>query len=195
MKHFFISRDDHCSTHWLKAFPEAVLVQQPETIRLSEGSFIWLMDSFPQAESVLLQFKQQGCSVVVLSLTPSVQQSLAYFAVGASGYCHALAATTMLHQVVESVQAGGIWLGAELMQQMVQRIAQQTTPTSVIKEKLALLTGKERQVAELVAQGLTNKEVAKQLDISDRTVKAHLTAVFEKLQVRDRIHLALLLKV
>lgn len=195
MKHFFISRDDHCSTHWLKAFPEAVLVQQPETIRLSEGSFIWLMDSFPQAESVLLQFKQQGCSVVVLSLTPSVQQSLAYFAVGASGYCHALAATTMLHQVVESVQAGGIWLGAELMQQMVQRIAQQTTPTSVITEKLALLTGKERQVAELVARGMTNKEVAKLLDISDRTVKAHLSVAFEKLQVRDRIHLALLLKV
>lgn len=195
MKHFFISRDDHCLAHWLKAFPEAVFVQQPETIRLSEGSFIWLMDSFPQAESTLLQFKQQGYSVVVMSLTPSVQQSLAYFAAGASGYCHALAATTMLHQVVESVQAGGIWIGAELMQQMVQRIAQQTTPTSVIPEKLALLTGKERQVAELVAQGMTNKEVAKLLDISDRTVKAHLTVAFEKLQVRDRIHLALLLKV
>jgi DNA-binding NarL/FixJ family response regulator len=81
------------------------------------------------------------------------------------------------------------------MQQMVQRIAQQTTPTSVIPEKLSLLTGKERQVAELVAQGMTNKEVAKLLDISDRTVKAHLTVAFEKLQVRDRIHLALLLKV
>lgn len=194
MKQFFISRDDHCLAHWLKAFPEAVLVQQPETIRLSEGSFIWLMDSFPQAESVLLQFKQQGCSVVVLSLTPSVQQSLAFFAAGASGYCHALAATTMLHQVVESVQAGGIWIGAELMQKMVQRIAQQPIAIDTQAEKLALLTAKEKQVAESVAQGLTNKEVAKQLDISDRTVKAHLTAVFEKLGVRDRIHLALLLK-
>lgn len=194
MKHFFISRDDHCLAHWLKAFPEAVLVQLPETIRLSEGSFIWLMDSFPQAESVLLQFKQQGCSVVVLSLTPSVQQSLAFFAAGASGYCHALAATTMLHQVVESVQAGGIWIGAELMQKMVQRIAQQPIAIDTQAEKLGLLTAKEKQVAESVAQGLTNKEVAKQLDISDRTVKAHLTAVFEKLGVRDRIHLALLLK-
>lgn len=194
MKHFFISRDDHCLAHWLKAFPEAVLVQQPETIRWSEGSFIWLMDSFPQAESVLLQFKQQGCSVVVLSLTPSVQQSLAFFAAGASGYCHALAATTMLHQVVESVQAGGIWIGAELMQKMVQRIAQQPIAIDTQAEKLALLTAKEKQVAESVAQGLTNKEVAKQLDISDRTVKAHLTAVFEKLGVRDRIHLTLLLK-
>lgn len=195
MKHFFISRDDHCLAHWLKAFPEAVLVQLPETIRLSEGSFIWLMDSFPQAESVLLQFKQQGCSVVVMSLTPSVQQSLAFFAAGASGYCHALAATTMLHQVVESVQAGGIWIGAELMQKMVQRIAQQPIAIDTQAEKLGLLTAKEKQVAESVAQGLTNKEVAKQLDISDRTVKAHLTAVFEKLGVRDRIHLALLLKV
>lgn len=195
MKHIFISRDDHCLVHWLKAFPEAVLVQQPATVTLPADGFIWLMDSFPQAESVLRQFKQQGFSVVVMSLTPSVQQSLAYFAAGASGYCHALATETMLYQVVESVQAGGIWLGAELMQQMVQRIAQQPTATDIHAEKLALLTAKEKQVAESVAQGLTNKEVAKQLDISDRTVKAHLTAVFEKLQVRDRIHLALLLKV
>lgn len=194
MKHFFISQDDHCLAHWLKTFPESVLVQQPESIALSKGSFIWLMDSFPQAESVLLQFKQQGCSVVVMSLTPSLQQSLAYFTAGASGYCHALAAETMLHQVVESVQAGGIWLGAELMQQMVQRIAQQPTPTASHDEKLAVLTAKEKQVVELVAHGLTNKEVARQLNISDRTVKAHLTAVFEKLRVRDRIHLALLLK-
>lgn len=194
MKHIFISRDDHCLVHWLKAFPEAVLVQQPATVTLPADGFIWLMDSFPQAESVLRQFKQQGFSVVVMSLTPSVQQSLAYFAAGASGYCHALAATTMLHQVVESVQAGGIWIGAELMQKMVQRIAQQPIAIDTQAEKLGLLTAKEKQVAESVAQGLTNKEVAKQLDISDRTVKAHLTAVFEKLGVRDRIHLALLLK-
>lgn len=194
MKHFFISQNEHCLVHWLKVFPEAVLMQQPETTRLSEGNFIWLMDSFPQAESVLRHLKQQGFSVVILSLTPSVQQSLVYFTSGASGYCHALAAETMLHQVVESVQAGGVWLGAELMQQMVQRIAQQPTPTATHDEKLALLTAKEKQVAEAVAQGLTNKEVANQLNITDRTVKAHLTAVFEKLGVRDRIHLALLLK-
>lgn len=194
MKHFFISQNEHCLVHWLKVFPEAVLMQQPETTRLSEGNFIWLMDSFPQAESVLRHLKQQGFSVVILSLTPSVQQSLVYFTAGASGYCHALAAETMLHQVVESVQAGGVWLGAELMQQMVQRIAQQPTPTATHDEKLALLTAKEKQVAEAVAQGLTNKEVANQLNITDRTVKAHLTAVFEKLGVRDRIHLALLLK-
>ncbi len=194
MKHFFISQNEHCLGHWQQTFPESALVQQPETMIFPEDAFIWLMDSFPQAESVLRQFKQQGFSVVVMSLNPSVQQSLAYFAAGASGYCHALAATTMLHQVVESVQAGGIWIGAELMQQMVQRIAQQATLTATHDEKLALLTAKEKQVAELVAHGLTNKEVARQLDISDRTVKAHLTAVFEKLGVRDRIHLALLLK-
>lgn len=195
MKHFFISQNEHCLVHWQQSFPEFALVQQSETIIFPEDAFIWLMDSFPRTESVLRQFKQQGFSVVVMSLNPSVQQSLAYFAAGASGYCHALAAETMLHQVVESVQAGGIWLGAELMQQMVQRIAQQSTAADTQVEKLAVLTAKEKQVAELVAHGLTNKEVARQLDISDRTVKAHLTAVFEKLGVRDRIHLALLLKV
>ncbi|UUA74872.1 helix-turn-helix transcriptional regulator [Cellvibrio sp. QJXJ] len=56
---------------------------------------------------------------------------------------------------------------------------------------LNLLTGRERAVAELVAAGKTNKEVARELDITERTVKAHLGASFEKLGVRDRLQLAL----
>jgi DNA-binding NarL/FixJ family response regulator len=51
---------------------------------------------------------------------------------------------------------------------------------------------RERQVAESVARGSTNKEIARVMGITERTVKAHLTASFEKLGVRDRMQLALL---
>lgn len=54
-----------------------------------------------------------------------------------------------------------------------------------------MLSGREITVAQLVGQGASNKEVARQLDIAERTVKAHLTAIFEKLQVRDRLQLSL----
>jgi DNA-binding NarL/FixJ family response regulator len=57
---------------------------------------------------------------------------------------------------------------------------------------LSLLTSREKAVAELVAAGKSNKEVARDLDITERTVKAHLSAAFEKLQVRDRLQLVLL---
>jgi len=54
-----------------------------------------------------------------------------------------------------------------------------------------VLTPRERDVAIEVAHGATNKEVAQRLNITERTVKAHLGAVFEKLGVRDRLQLVL----
>jgi DNA-binding NarL/FixJ family response regulator len=56
------------------------------------------------------------------------------------------------------------------------------------------LTKRERQVAKAVADGLSNREIAARLSISERTVKARLTSVFQKLNVRDRVQLALLLR-
>jgi len=59
---------------------------------------------------------------------------------------------------------------------------------------LSQLTKRERQVATSVAEGLSNREIATKFGISERTVKARLTTTFQKLGVRDRVQLALLLK-
>jgi DNA-binding NarL/FixJ family response regulator len=56
--------------------------------------------------------------------------------------------------------------------------------------RLATLTQRELEVARLIADGASNKEVGRALDISERTVKAHAGAIFEKLGARDRLHLA-----
>jgi DNA-binding NarL/FixJ family response regulator len=196
MKHLFIGTQPQLETQWQAAFSsDAQLINQLEGVDWSSVDFIWLMDDFPGVSALLKGLRSQSFKVVILSLTPSVQASLRFFEEGALGYCHALAAPSMLQHVVDSVQAGDIWLGAELMQQMVHRLVKaQESSQSVDLPQLGLLTAKEKLVAELVAKGFTNKEVAKQLAITDRTVKAHLTAVFDKLGVRDRVHLALLLK-
>ena len=55
----------------------------------------------------------------------------------------------------------------------------------------ALLSEREQQVARLVARGSSNREVAEQLSISERTAKAHLTSIFDKLGLRDRLQLSL----
>jgi len=135
--------------------------------------------------------------VVVISYTPTVEASMPCFEAGAAGYCHALAVPEMLGHVADSILAGGIWIGQDLMQQMVQKMmpSQPKSPeTLALSSSLSALTPKEKQVALLVADGMSNKEVARMLDITDRTVKAHLSSVFAKLGVRDRIHLALLVQ-
>ena len=61
-------------------------------------------------------------------------------------------------------------------------------------ELLTRLSIREREVALAAANGASNKEIARELKITERTVKVHLGAVFAKLDVRDRLHLAILLR-
>jgi DNA-binding NarL/FixJ family response regulator len=57
-----------------------------------------------------------------------------------------------------------------------------------------LLTGRELEVAKAIAIGLSNKEIALKMHITERTVKAHVGAVLDKLQLKNRLQLALLVK-
>jgi len=97
-----------------------------------------------------------------------------------------------LQQVSQVVEVGGLWLGVDLMRQLVFATANiiQAIPE---KSHFDSLSAREQDVAKAVAEGKSNKEVARELDITERTVKAHLSAVFEKLKVRDRLHLVLVL--
>jgi two-component system nitrate/nitrite response regulator NarL len=65
-------------------------------------------------------------------------------------------------------------------------------PTEIpVEQELNDLTAREQMVAEQIATGATNREISERLEITERTVKAHLSAIFEKLGVRDRVQLAL----
>ncbi len=132
------------------------------------------------------------CPLIVLSNVPNDEEGMAVLSAGAVGYCHALAVPELLQQVAQVVENGGLWVGPDLMQRLVTALAArsgQQMPTL----KLASLSPREREVALAVAHGASNKEVARRLDITERTVKAHLSTVFEKMGVRDRLQLSLLI--
>jgi len=59
-------------------------------------------------------------------------------------------------------------------------------------ERLSLLTGRERQIMNLVSEGLSNKEIARKVKLADGTIKVHLHHVFEKLSISNRTSLAAL---
>jgi DNA-binding NarL/FixJ family response regulator len=92
------------------------------------------------------------------------------------------------------VTGGGIWLGEDLVQFLIASLTQiKTTNVSPQhNEWRQKVSHREAEVIESVALGASNKVIARQLDISERTVKAHLTTIFEKLSVTDRFKLALL---
>ncbi|HAN68504.1 MAG TPA: hypothetical protein DCQ70_08435, partial [Halieaceae bacterium] len=112
---------------------------------------------------------------------------------GAVGYCHLESAPEQLREVGLVVAHGGLWMPAELVQRLVALSVRTQPASDVAGVNLEVLTPRERDVARHVAQGASNREVAAALDITERTVKAHLSAVFEKLAVRDRVQLALVM--
>ena len=67
-------------------------------------------------------------------------------------------------------------------------------PPSLADDPLSTLTEREEQILRLVAQGMSNKEVGRKLDLQEKTIKHHMTKILEKLHVRNRTEAAMLLR-
>ena len=86
---------------------------------------------------------------------------------------------------------GGLWVGQGLMQRLLAGAAR-LLPPNPSDGWADTLTEREREVAHAIARGASNKEVARELAITERTVKAHVGAILEKLGARDRLQLSLI---
>ncbi len=193
MQSLFVSPSHIESPRWQQAFPSAhVLSNERELPEDLRGSLIWVVLSDVFTLAHISKWAAAGARVIGLTQAEDPRQAKQVLEAGASGYLHYLAAAPVLQQVSQVVEMGGLWLGVDLMRQLVFATANilQSEPEKV---HLDLLSAREQDVAKAVAAGKSNKEVARELDITERTVKAHLSAVFEKLNVRDRLHLVLVL--
>lgn len=198
MRHWIVDREGTALANWLEAMPSAQLVPRD---RLSAARFagigiIWsrLRGGEPVDVALAAIDRSGGQPLVLLSDVPDEGQVLQALALGAAGCCNSRAAPEVLRQVAVVVGNGGLWVGQSLLRQLVgattRRFGQlQNLPKN--DDWTLLLSEREIQVARLVANGASNKEIAEPLAITERTVKAHLTAIFEKLGVRDRLQLSL----
>jgi DNA-binding NarL/FixJ family response regulator len=198
--HILIATDAEVRARVLQAFPGAQLRDRiSEVAQQADASgIVWLHLPSERGEAARLVSVASRAlpqaRLVALSDTPADAQALDLMERGAVGYCHSHAGAAMLHQVATVVSNQGLWVGPNLLQRLI-RASLGTLPTEGPgNEQLARLSEREREVADLVGRGASNKEIARRLDITERTVKAHLSAIFLKLKVRDRVHLALMMR-
>jgi DNA-binding NarL/FixJ family response regulator len=97
---------------------------------------------------------------------------------------------------VETVQKGEIWVRRDLVPHLLEELTNRTNRRAKAapappNRRLARLTPREREIVYLVGGGHSNKEIANELNVGERTVKAHMTAIFRKVGVSDRLRLAL----
>jgi DNA-binding NarL/FixJ family response regulator len=131
----------------------------------------------------------------LLSDQPNEQEGLVFLKLGIVGYGNTYISPERLTEAVNVIAAGGVWLGQKVIQQLIMEASasEKEPATHNLEQRFSALTPMERKVAVLVARGLTNLEIAAQLDIVERTVKAHLTAIYEKTHIANRLSLALLI--
>jgi len=193
MQPLFLSPSHIHSPRWCQAFPSASVFVDAQQLPAGLNDYlIWFVLHETADLDRVTQWVAAGARVIGLTQAENPRQARQVLEAGASGYLHYLAAVPVLQQVSQVIEAGGLWLGVDLMRQLVFATAQ-AIPALPSRQHLDVLSAREQDVARAVAAGKSNKEVARELDITERTVKAHLSAVFEKLQVRDRLHLVLVL--
>lgn len=113
-------------------------------------------------------------------------------AAGASGFLLKDAPPADLVNAVRVVAAGDALLAPSVTKRLLQRFAEQRPARGDHAQRLADLTEREREILVLIGQGLANPEIAAELFIAEQTVKSHITRIFTKLHLRDRVQAVIL---
>lgn len=135
--------------------------------------------------------------LAVVEDAPSAESMLAYTKLGVKGYGNSYMADAHYQQLLQMLVAGSSWYPPALLGEVFSLAEQRLSATAANSgshkggQDLSALTLREHQVAFAVAEGKSNKEVARECGITERTVKAHLTNIFEKLQLKDRVALVI----
>lgn len=150
------------------------------------------LPGLPSFDSSAWRSAVDTVDILVASLKPSDEQGRQFLAAGAKGYLHGYMQPEGLDTALKVIVSGGIWTGASLLTRLLRQLDKGTVPMG--SDPLgwaAVLTPREKEVAERAARGMANQSIADELGITERTVRAHISSVFEKLGVPDRLMLAL----
>ena len=132
-------------------------------------------------------------SARVLLLTAEARNNdvLEALTLGARGVVPKHSATRLLFKSIRTVMAGGHWVGRECLDEVIDRMRRRVAMTAPPRRPTFGLSARELQVVASIVAGRTNEDVASALRISVKTVKHHLTSIFGKLGITNRLELAL----
>ena len=202
LKSILVSHDAGLLAHWKSALVGRTTLimdnfRSLEKFHLKQDCIAWIDLSLPDLPawddlrwSRLME--EPRIRLIAASSAPTDDEGIRALDAGCAAFCHAFSNAETLVQVTQVVEAGNVWIGKSLMRRLVQS-AQRVAPVAdrSKQEWTEKLTPREIEVAILAGNGASNLQISLGCQISERTVKAHLSATFEKLNVTDRLQLAL----
>lgn len=157
--------------------PDVVLMD----IRMPDGDGLWATEQIVRDPSLT------GTHIVIVTTFELDEYVAQAIRGGASGFLVKDTEPTELIRAVRVVAAGDALLSPGVTRRLLERVAVGIRPPDTTA--LDALTEREREVLRLVAQGLTNTEIAGALHLSPLTAKTHVSRIISKLGARDRVHL------
>lgn len=136
-----------------------------------------------------INFDNLATRVIVLTAAEDDRDVVRAMRLGARGVVLKQSASDLLHKSIRKVHEGEIWLDNRMTAEVIDAF-KKSSESGQRREK-PLLSDREKEIVQLVAQGFRNREIGEKLFISEQTVKNHLHNIFDKLGVSDRLELAL----
>ena len=167
-----------------EALPLAATARPDVTLMGIDGQGAALPD-------VVREMTGTGTRVLLLGEAGAVSDLLEVLRAGARGYVHAAVSSQRLIECVRAVARGETVLDADVTGELLHRLDDVVRSEDGEPRGHGPLTARQQGVAELVAQGLTNAEIADRLQLSRATVKGHITVALRRLGLRDRTQLAI----
>ena len=184
----------YTASSWTSAFGQPHVITYPDanTHNLHSCDVVLIHSARQDWQSLVTQLNSTK-HVIVISQQLSLAELQLALTLGAKGYLDAGSSSEHFVQSVSSVRNGALWLPASLLNQLNQFFSQIIPQKNDWASFESRLSKREYEVASLARKGLSNKDIATSLNITERTVKQHLTATFAKLGIKDRLQLILLL--
>ncbi|TGW07719.1 response regulator transcription factor [Mesorhizobium sp. M2D.F.Ca.ET.145.01.1.1] len=176
---------------------EGATAQDAERIASTVQPDILLLDiSMPggglaAVASILADHPAQ--KIVMLTVSEANADVTKALNAGVHGYILKGVGSRSLADILRNVAAGESHLSPMLSARLLSDV-QSLQPTNGVADRLRQLTGRQTEILRLVAEGLSNKEVALRLELQEKTVKHHMTGVLSKLSVRNRTEAALMMR-
>lgn len=138
--------------------------------------------------------KYPDVKVIMLTSYSDKDKVFSSFSAGANAYCMKDIKIPGLIKIIEAVMEGGVWLDPQIachIMQVIPFLSQESTTTPLKSSIKVDLTSREKEILQLIANGLNNKDIASELSLSIYTVKNHVSNIINKLSVDDRTQAAI----
>jgi two-component system nitrate/nitrite response regulator NarL len=129
--------------------------------------------------------------VLLLTAEAPRDEVMRALTLGARGVVMKHTASELLFKSIRTVMAGSHWIGRECVDDVIDRMRERAMVGPALKRPTFGLSARELQVVSTIVSGATNDDTARELRISVKTVKHHLTSIFDKLGIANRLELAL----